>query len=329
MKKQKYSVVAGIILFVLAALFSISLLLVAADFGGINPAKNSIFYSLGKMLTGVYGFCSVFIPIFLIVAGIQCFMSKWRIRNGVVLLGSIFPFFTADAIEHICRMLIESETDTVLIVKISSTLLIGLLILIGEYLLLSILGEILESSLQESREFSQQRFDEDKNEIVFFNSDEDEIDEITDDENSEEKESEKNSEENIDLSNDKIFLEQKEILKDLINDGKPAQEPEERPLEEENSEEETITEDPTIIENEELDDEETIPESVKEDELIDDEDFAEPILPEEPSPFDHIFDEQEKSHEEEISINEEDFQNEYDEMSDARPVDFNENNEFT
>ncbi|MBQ8679363.1 MAG: hypothetical protein IJ530_06335 [Treponema sp.] len=329
MKKQKYSVVAGIILFVLAALFSISLLLVAADFGGINPAKNSIFYSLGKMLTGVYGFCSVFIPIFLIVAGIQCFMSKWRIRNGVVLLGSIFPFFTADAIEHICRMLIESETDTVLIVKISSTLLIGLLILIGEYLLLSILGEILESSLQENREFSQQRFDEDKNEIVFFNSDEDEIDEITDDENSEEKESEKNSEENIDLSNDKIFLEQKEILKDLINDGKPAQEPEEGPLEEENSEEETITEDPTIIENEELDNEETIPESVKEDELIDDEDFAEPILPEEPSPFDHIFDEQEKSHEEEISINEEDFQNEYDEMSDARPVDFNENNEFT
>ncbi|MBR4599024.1 MAG: DNA translocase FtsK, partial [Treponema sp.] len=143
MKNQKYSVAAGIVLFVLAALFSISLLLVAFDFGGINPAKNSPFYSLGKMFTGVYGLSSVCIPIFLIVAGIQCFSAKWRLRNGVMLLGSVIPFFTLDAIEHICRMLLASDSDSVLLVKMSSTLLIGALILAAEYLLLSILGDVL------------------------------------------------------------------------------------------------------------------------------------------------------------------------------------------
>ena len=279
MKKNfKYSFAAGIVLFVLAALFSISLLLVAIDFGGLNPAKNSFFYSLGKMFTGVYGLSSVCIPIFLIVAGIQCFMSKWRLRNGVLLLGSIIPFFTLDAIEHICRMIVAADSDSVMIVKLASTLLIGSLVLAAEYLLLSILGDVLENSFSENREFNEEIPESAYEEEERFFEDDSSDAESGDEEFVPE-------ENKLDFSNDKIFLQQKELLKDLINDGKPA-------------EESTLSDDPTIIEHEESD--ALVPEAVSEDELLEDDDFAEPIVPKEPSPFDHIFDEQEKSHEEEL-----------------------------
>ena len=291
MKRQKYSVAAGIILFFLAAMFSISLLLAAIDFGVINPAKDTLFYSLGKMFIGVYGFSSIFIPIFLIAAGIQCFNANWRIRNGVMLIGSIIPFFTLDAVEHICRMIIAANSDSVMIVKLSSTLLIGALILAAEYLLLSILGDVIENTISENSDMTEYLFKDDKTEIS--DSDEiDEIDEILDDDddlnfNDEEEDSEK--EEKIDFSNDRIFLQQKEILKDLINDGKPKSE--------ETQEDATVIEEPTIIENDDFEETEAVPESVTEEEVLTEEDFAEPELPEEPSPFEHIFDEQKKTSE--------------------------------
>ncbi len=292
MKNQKYAVAAGIVLFVLAALFSISLLLVAFDFGGINPAKNTLFYSLGKMFTGVYGLSSVCIPIFLIVAGIQCFSAKWRLRNGVMLLGSIIPFFTLDAIEHICRMLLASDSDSVLLVKMSSTLLIGALILAAEYLLLSILGDVLENSLADNKLFASNELAQDETENE---DDSDEEIQIFEAEN--ELEDKKTDENKIDFSKDKIFLQQKELLKDLINDGKEETEVENKPVEDD----QTLVEEPTIVENETLDESETNPDSVQEEELLDEDDFAEPELPEEPSPFEHIFDKQENEAEESLN----------------------------
>jgi len=300
MKCQKCSVVAGILLFVLAALFSISLLLVAVDFGQISPAKNTIFYTLGKMFTGVYGFTSICIPIFLIVAGIQCFNAKWRLRNGVLLIGSIIPFFTLDAIEHICRMIVANDNESVMIVKMASTLLIGALILAAEYLLLSILGDVIENSIAENAE-SKEFFK--SNDTEPFNSDENaEDDEIIEDDedpvfDGDEIEPAKKrffshkaepKEDELDLSTDRIFLQQKEILKDLINDSKPNAESE-KP-----QEDETVIDEPTIVEHADFEDAEAIPESVTEDEILEEDDFVEPELPEEPSPFDHIFEKQEE-----------------------------------
>ena len=286
MKRQKYSVVAGIILFVLAALFSISLLLVAFDFGGINPAKDSFFYSLGKMFTGVYGLTSACIPVFLIIAGIQCFNVKWRLRNGVILLGSIIPFFTLDAIEHICRMLVASESESVLFVKFGSTLLIGALILAAEYLLLSILGDVIENSLSGNADDMEDLGDESdtdsaSDEIVIFDDEDIGNQENPSLELKADVPAEKSPE---DMENERIFNQQKELLKDLINDGKADA-----------NDESTVAEDPTVIEHESFGEEEIVPESVTEDEILDEDDFVEPELPEEPSPFDHIFDEQEKT----------------------------------
>ena len=206
-------------------------------------------------------------------------MSKWRIRNGVLLLGSIIPFFTLDAIEHICRMLLASDTDSVLIVKLSSTLLIGALILAGEYLLLSILGEVIENSFAENKEFFTPDVTEntDDDEDLIDTEIEDEIQEKFEEDTASEKKTlfskgkKSAPEENaLDLSTDKIFLEQKEVLKDLISDGKTAAE-EKAPLEE-----------PTIVKQEEAESIEMIPEETVEEKEI------------EPSPFEHVFDEQEK-----------------------------------
>lgn len=236
------------------------------------------------MFTGVYGFSSVFIPVFLIVSGIQCFNAKWRIRNGVILVGSIVPFFTLDALEHICRMIIASNSNTVMIVKLSSSILVGALILAAEYLLLSILGDVIENSLAETSDSVNYIFKNDKTEVS--DADEtDEIDEILEDEDDLDFSDENDDiEENgIDLKNDRIFLQQKEILKDLINDGKPASD--------ENQDDATIIEEPTIIEHD-GDEEKDVPETVTEDEILRAENFTEPELPEEPSPFDHIFDNQ-------------------------------------
>ena len=49
---------------------------------------------------------------------------------------------------------------------------------------------------------------------------------------------------------------------------------------------------------------ETEEESVTEEELLDEDDFAEPELPEEPSPFDHIFDQQKEIVEDETVVEE-------------------------
>ena len=252
------------------------------------------------MFTGVYGFTSICIPIFLIIAGIQCFNAKWRIRNGVLLIGSIIPFFTLDAIEHICRMIVANDSESVMIVKFASTLLIGALILAAEYLLLSILGDVIENSIAENAE-SKEFFK--TNDANSFNSDENEEDEIIEDDeepvfDGDEIEPAKKrffshksepKEDELDLSTDRIFLQQKEILKDLINDSKPNAEPEKT------QEDETIVDEPTIVEHSDFEDAEAIPESVTEDEILEEDDFAEPELPEEPSPFDHIFEKQEEN----------------------------------
>lgn len=143
-KPLKMSAVAGIVLSVLSALFCISLLLTLFDFGGMNPAHNTILYRFGKMFTSVYGLCSILIPLFLILAVVQCFAESWTVRRGVMMLGAFIPFFTLDALEHVCRMMIAANEGPVLAVKLSAALLTGALIILVEVLLLSLLGDVIE-----------------------------------------------------------------------------------------------------------------------------------------------------------------------------------------
>lgn len=264
---NKYSAAAGIGIFVLAALFSVSLLSAAVDFGGMSPASSSLFYKIGKIFTGAYGFCSLCIPVFLIVAGLQCFNSKWSAKNGVVLAGSAVPFFTLDAVEHIIRMLAFSESGSVLAVKIGAVVLIGAMLIAAEFILLAILGEVVAAALKKHKNeepvFSgsdeDSDFDENDEESVFGDDSDEFFDEASENqqllknqENDEPQNISQAAEENtenlenvdesaleeicedsedssaapFDLKNDKIFNEQKKLLKDLITDGKSEEEKE-------------------------------------------------------------------------------------------------------
>ena len=318
---NKYSVAAGIGIFVLAALFSVSLLSAAVDFGGMSPASSSLFYKFGKIFTGAYGFCSVCIPVFLIAAGLQCFNSKWSARNGVVLAGSVVPFFTLDALEHIIRMISASENGSVMAVKIGAVVLIGAMLIAAEFILLAILGEVVASSLKKHKNEESVFDDSDENLVSDVdenpedfisetesgkNSDEDsknypfledeknvepenqnqkneknaenfvsndlsqkEIDNNNIEEKSEnfdeKTENESSDDAPFDLKNDKIFNEQKKLLKDLIAVGKSEEEKKKFEQELSESDEklnqnEEKSENPKNIESLEIS-EETAPES--------------------------------------------------------------------
>lgn len=143
-KNIKISTVIGVILYAFAAVFSVSLLLVLFEFGGIEAVGRTALFKFGKIFTRAYGICSVLIPVFLVIAALECFVSKWHVKHGVVLAGSVIPFFTLDAIEHVCRMIIQGNTGDSLVMKLTAAFLTGGIIIALEYLVLSILGDAIE-----------------------------------------------------------------------------------------------------------------------------------------------------------------------------------------
>lgn len=133
---NKPNIVAGSILLLIAAFFSISLALIPLDFGAFGPSKNSFLYitalTLGDMLFSVYGFSSILIPVFLFVAGLSCFASKWTSKKSMRLLTAVVPFFTAVFVEKICRYFAEDYTDDFSSVKIVIALVAGLMLVVME-----------------------------------------------------------------------------------------------------------------------------------------------------------------------------------------------------
>lgn len=123
---------AGIILLLLAAFFSISLFISAFDFGEFGPGSNNMLLEPGKMLLSVYGFSSTLIPIFLLIASLFCFTSKWNVRKSMCLLTAIFPFFTSVIIEKLCKSIVASGDDYSL--RFFLTALIGFILCILEIL---------------------------------------------------------------------------------------------------------------------------------------------------------------------------------------------------
>ena len=130
---NKSTLFTGILLLILAALFSISLLLVPLDFGISGPGHNNFFYTIGNILYTVYGFSSVLIPIFLLVAGLACFASKWTARKTLRLLTALIPFFTCVITEKICRLILACRNTPFATVKIAVTLITGAMLIIIEY----------------------------------------------------------------------------------------------------------------------------------------------------------------------------------------------------
>lgn len=157
---NKSSLLTGIILLSLAAVFSICLLIQLLDFGAAGPGQN-IFFTLGAMLVSVYGFSSILIPVFLFIAGISCFATKWTSQKTMRLLTAIFPFFTAVITEKIVRSIIDLDSSTTGSVKILIAIATGLLLCVVEILGVSFIAESINQKLfhSERTKFSKPKSD--------------------------------------------------------------------------------------------------------------------------------------------------------------------------
>ena len=138
--QAKTNIISGIILLILAALFSITLLMQLLDYGTF---QSGFFVSLGRMLFAVYGFSSILIPGFFLTAGLSCFATTWTARKAFRLLTAIVPFFTCVICEKIIRSIAEtgtrySEFPTVKILIVSIT---GLMLVVIEFLAAGIIAD--------------------------------------------------------------------------------------------------------------------------------------------------------------------------------------------
>ena len=137
---NKPNVAVGILLLLAAAFFSIALILRGLDFGILGPGRDNILFSLGQMLFSVYGYSSALIPLFLFVAAISCFASKWTSQKAMQLLTAIVPFFTAVGTENLCKSIAEQTFSDFKSVKIIITIIIGLMLIVIEFLIAGIIA---------------------------------------------------------------------------------------------------------------------------------------------------------------------------------------------
>src|SRR5574344_1791718 len=121
-KTELLNTIAGLFLFLLAAFFSVSLLVSLFDFGADSTGHQTFLFHIGQMLSSVYGICSMLVPVFLVISGCLCIYAKWSVKRGIVLLLSIIPFFTAVLAERICRKLAEMETGPLFTIKLITVL---------------------------------------------------------------------------------------------------------------------------------------------------------------------------------------------------------------
>lgn len=138
---NKSSIITGVVLLALAALFTISLILQPLDFGVANPGHNNILFLLGNMLYSVYGFSSILIPAFLLISGLSCFASQWTARKTMRLLTALIPFFTCVVTENIIRSILLLGSSTYSSIKIIIALVTGAMLIVIEYLGIGIIAD--------------------------------------------------------------------------------------------------------------------------------------------------------------------------------------------
>ncbi|MGP1587391.1 MAG: DNA translocase FtsK [Treponemataceae bacterium] len=127
----------GSLLLILAAFFTDSILV--QFFGlGINPHTFVIFH-IGEILSVVYGFSSILIPIFLFISAIVFFLPNFNEKKAVILGSSLFPFFTCVVTEKILQKILPNSTEPVFILKICAGILLSTLLIAIEYLCIIII----------------------------------------------------------------------------------------------------------------------------------------------------------------------------------------------
>ena len=146
--------ITGVVLFAIAALFVVALMQKLLALG----SENIFFTKTGAMLTKTYGFSSVLIPVFFIVAGLFCFAEKWSSQRALCLLISVIPFFTISSAEKLCRSWIN-DGSPVYIIKVVAAMAIAVLLVVIEYLLASIVGGFFNSKNSAENVYDEEKTD--------------------------------------------------------------------------------------------------------------------------------------------------------------------------
>lgn len=183
---NKSSIITGTILLSLAAVFSICLLLQLLDFGVGGPGHNNIFYFIGNMLTTVYGFSSILIPVFLLISGLYCFATIWTAQKTMRLITALVPFFTCVVTEKICRSVLSGSIDTSSIIKAVIAGVTGLMLIIIEILGAGLIAESVNSRIfykgRKAPKFQEYDDEPDEEETIIYQDDEDADDDSLEDE---------------------------------------------------------------------------------------------------------------------------------------------------
>ncbi|MBR5096741.1 MAG: hypothetical protein IK094_06505, partial [Treponema sp.] len=153
MKNNILSKVAGAALFALASFFSFALLVHLFGFSGRENFALSFLYGTGKVLTEAYGFCSVLIPIFFFGASMVAFSGHRTFKKCVYISFSLIPFFTAVGIERLYRTITfnYSGVSSFKTIQLILAFVIGILVVVIEYLLAGILAERIFFGVEEAQ----------------------------------------------------------------------------------------------------------------------------------------------------------------------------------
>lgn len=144
-KSERLSIVAGISLLVVAALFLVALLIQLLPFG--SKGSVPVLGGLGSLLFGAYGYSSLLIPCFFFAAGLGCFLFPWSERIGVIYGLSFVPFFTIVITEKICAGMLTLGNSPLVGIQVAAAVIVCILLLGIEYFAASFVGGLVQNKL--------------------------------------------------------------------------------------------------------------------------------------------------------------------------------------
>ena len=140
-------------MFALASFFSFALLVHLFGFAGRENFAFEFLYGTGKILSGAYGFCSVLVPIFFFGSSMVAFSGHRTFKKCIYISFSLIPFFNAVGIERIYRSVTfnYSGVSSFKTIQLILAFVIGLLVVVIEYLLAGIIAERIFFGVEEAQ----------------------------------------------------------------------------------------------------------------------------------------------------------------------------------
>ena len=144
-KEKTASILAAFALFLVAALFSIGILLAFFDYGTISLEQQGFLSALGHVVVGAFGLSSLLIPAFFFVSGAFCLDYRWSVQRAMCLLVSFVPFFTIVGAEKWIRSVVENYSGAFAVVAVVGITAFASFMVIAEYLVTLVFASLLEA----------------------------------------------------------------------------------------------------------------------------------------------------------------------------------------